>query len=86
VTVTGTQVTLRGANQVAFRLDGTGIQVSHVVVDDGGGFMGAHAVEFRATCVRSAVQDLTVRGTWKDAVVSSLPGSSSCSLNGIAGP
>jgi parallel beta-helix repeat protein len=84
VTVTGTQVTLRGPDQVAFRLDGTGVQVSNVVVDDGGGFLGAHAVEFRATCVRSAVQDLIVRGTWRDAVVTSRPGSSGCSLNGVA--
>lgn len=86
VTVTGTQVTLRGTNQVAFRLDGTAIQVSHVVVDDGGGFTGARAVEFRATCVRSAVQDLTVRGTWRDAVITFLPGSSTCSVNGVSGP
>jgi polygalacturonase len=85
VTVTGTHVTLRGTNQVAFRLDGTGIQVNHAVVDGGRGFTGARAVEFRATCARSAVQSLTVRGTWNGRIVKSFPGSSGCTLNGITG-
>lgn len=86
VTVTGTQVTLRGPNQVAFRLDGTGIQVNRAAVDGGGGFGGAHAVEFRATCARSAVRGLTVRGKWIGQVVTSFPGSSGCELDGITGP
>lgn len=86
VSVTGTRVRLRGTNQVGFRVDGTGIQVSRAVVDGGGGFGGAHAVEFRATCVRSAVRGLSVRGTWKSGIVRTFPGSSSCNLNGITGP